>query len=597
MRVGRLLVIASFGCVAQTAGAQAPSDQPVYANGEIHCPDGTTAIFHSAGEEPTEAALRLACGFQAPATAQTSDNKSAFDRMEAMKSAPRSPNGQPMEAVWDRAPEAPNREFTGTGPYFVSRWGGIVIRGMRNGDLIDRALAAKHCGASDNPATDITFIGEAPPNICEGVTAVAPGETQLLSSPVTLKGRNTQYRKLGTPNGWVVLEFLQNINDIVRSGRAPATGEAASEWGISSLGAFYRNEDGKHVFYAPGETVKLVDDYSFTVEPVMDDDELQAKASAAVMNSIGTDPAIAKIGQPKAKTPWQWAFLLVFGVPLAAIGGVIYGIRRFFHRRRGMVPATPVTTIAPANIPLGMNYADAAAAKAGAATQPAEAAPDIRQPIDRLRAWRALEPGQRYRIIGGAAVLVFFLLFVILRPSTDPATILRKLASETKSGAAPSELGTMLGEETLKGETQTGDDFVSPAAGHKARFAWYRPGETKIMFDIFSSPSDADQALAKIRAGGPEEELLLPAVSRGAATAFADRSVMAFKPQMVFECRSTANYLYCMTRPENTALLLTARVPADTVIPIPGVAEAKTHAETEARYAIDRLHDVGIGIR
>ena len=72
---------------------------------------------------------------------------------------------------------------------------------------------------------------------------------------------------------------------------------------------------------------------------------------------------------------------------------------------------------------------------------------------------------------------------------------------------------------------------------------------------------------------------------------------MPFKPQIVFECRNTANYLYCMTQPAKTALLLTVRVPADTVIPIPGVADAKTHAETEARDAIDRLQNVGIGNR
>lgn len=528
------------------------------------------------------------------ARAQSAEPKSPWDIMEAMKAAPVSPNGRAMEAIWERAPEAPDRNFEDARPYFVSSWGGIVIRGKRNGDFIDRALAARHCGASDNPATDITFIGEAPPNICEGVTAVAENETRSFSSPVTLKGRDTHYVKFGTPNGWVVREFMQNINGLTVSGLPPATGEAASDWGISSLGAFYRNEDGKRVFYAPGETVKLYDDFSFVVEPVMDDDELQAKAEAGVMKSIGTDPALAKIGEADRRPVPVAGLLLLFGLPLAIIAGIVFAIRHV-RRRRGKVLAAPVAAIAPADIPVGMSHADAAKAKAAA--PPVEAAPDIRQPIDRLREWRALEPGQRYRIIGGAAVLLLFLLFVILRPSTDPTTILRKLASEARAGTAQSELGEMLNEETLAGELQAGGDFVSPAAGHKARFAAYRPGEAKIIFDVFSSSADADAALEKIRAGGPEEELLLPAVARGAATGFEDRSVVPFKPQIVFECRNTANYLYCMTQPAKTALLLTVRVPADTVTPIPGVADAKTHAEAEVRDAIDRLQNVGIGNR
>ncbi len=528
------------------------------------------------------------------ARAQSAEPKSPWDIMEAMKSAPVSPNGRAMEAVWERAPEAPDGNFEDARPYFVSSWGGIVIRGKRNGDFIDRALAARHCGASNNPATDITFIGEAPPNICEGVTAVAENETRSFSSPVTLKGRDTHYVKFGTPNGWVVREFMQSINGVTVSGLPPATGEAASDWGISSLGAFYRNEDGKRVFYAPGETVKLYDDFSFVVEPVMDDDELQAKAEAGVMKSIDTDPALAKIGESDRQSVPVAGLLLLFGLPLAIIAGIVFAVRHF-RRRRGKVPAAPVAAIAPADIPVGMSHADAA--KASAAAQPAAAAPDIRQPIDRLREWRALEPGQRYRIIGGAAVLLMFLLFAILRPSTDPTTILRKLASEARAGPAQSELGVMLNEETLAGELQSGGDFVSPAAGHKARFAAYRSGEAKIIFDVFSSSADAEAALVKIKAGGPEEELLLPAVARGAATGFGDRSVVPFKPQIVFECRNTANYLYCMTQPAKTALLLTVRVPADTVIPIPGVADAKTHAETEARDAIDRLQNVGIGNR
>lgn len=368
--IGLLWIVASLACAAQTATAQAVSDRPFYADGEIHCPDGTTSIFHSAGEEPTEAALRLACEFKG-AGEQAAENKAAFDKMEAMKSAPVSPNGRAMEATWERAPVAPDENFEDPKPYFVSSWGGIVIRGKRNGGRIDRALAARHCGASDNPTTDIYFIGEEPPNICEGVVAVAANETQSFESPITLKGRETKYIKFGTSDGWVVREFLQNINDITVSGRAPAIGEAALYWGISSLGAFYRNEDGKHVFYAPGETVKLFDDFSFVVEPVMDFDELQAKVAEAGLRGIADDPKFANLGAPEPKTPWQWAFLLVFGVPLAAIGGVIYGILRFIRRRRGALPAAPGATISPADIPVGMSHTNAADAVSVSEAAPA----------------------------------------------------------------------------------------------------------------------------------------------------------------------------------------------------------------------------------
>ncbi|MBK8272144.1 MAG: hypothetical protein IPK89_03930 [Sphingomonadales bacterium] len=527
------------------------------------------------------------------ARAQSAEPKSPWAIMEAMKSAPVSPNGRAMEAIWERAPEAPDGNIEDARPCFVSSWGGIVIRGKRNGDFIDRALAARHCGASNNPATDITFIGEAPPNICEGVTAVAENETRSFSSPVTLKGRDTHYVNLARPMAGLCANLCR-VSMASRSPASPATGEAASDWGISSLGAFYRNEDGKRVFYAPGETVKLYDDFSFVVEPVMDDDELQAKAEAGVMKSIDTDPALAKIGESDRQSVPVAGLLLLFGLPLAIIAGIVFAVRHF-RRRRGKVPAAPVAAIAPADIPVGH---EPCRCRQGQRRRAAcRSRPDIRQPIDRLREWRALEPGQRYRIIGGAAVLLLFLLFVILRPSTDPTTILRKLASEAKAGTAQSELGERLNEETLAGELQSGGDFVSPAAGHKARFAAYRSGEAKIIFDVFSSSADAEAALAKIRAGGPEEELLLPAVARGAATGFGDRSVVPFKPQIVFECRNTANYLYCMTQPAKTALLLTVRVPADTVIPIPGVADAKTHAETEARDAIDRLKNVAIGNR
>lgn len=340
-----LSIATSCACAAQAADAQTPAGQPYYADGEIHCPDGKSAIFKSNGEPPTDDAMRLACAFDTGE--QSAAAKAIHDGMEAMKSAPLSPNGLPMEAEWERAPGAPNGEFTDARPYFVSHWGGIVIRGRRNGNVIDRALGARHCGASDNPATDIYFIGEAPANICEGVSEVAAGQVRSVNSAITIKGVEDEYTKVGTPRGWAVLVFKQNIAGVVHSGADPATGETASQWGTSPFGAFFQNEGGKHVFYAPGETVKFSDNFSFVVEPVMDADEISAMAMGAALKSIGNDPVLKGIGQPKPKTPWQWAFLVVFGVPLALIGGVIYGIWRLLRRRRGALPTHAGRAAAP----------------------------------------------------------------------------------------------------------------------------------------------------------------------------------------------------------------------------------------------------------
>ena len=77
------------------------------------------------------------------AAAQSAEQKSSWDKLKSMMSAPKSPDGTAMEAVWDRAPEAPDGNFEDARPYFVSRWGGIVVRGKRNGEFVDRAVAAR----------------------------------------------------------------------------------------------------------------------------------------------------------------------------------------------------------------------------------------------------------------------------------------------------------------------------------------------------------------------------------------------------------------------------------------------------------------------
>lgn len=381
--VACFVMVASLACLAQPASAQAQAAEPYYSDGEIHCPDGSSAIYHSAGEPPDALALRVACEFkgttgqatkipatQSPAnTDQAAEKNTIVQQLNALSSAPRSPTGLPMEAVWERASGAPDAEFTDARPYFVSRWGGIVIRGRRNGDHIDKALSARHCGASDNPATDIYFIGEAPANICEGVTQIEVGTTKSITSPITIKGQESSYDKLGTPSGWVVLEFAQNLDGIAHSGLEPATGADAQSWGISSLGAFYRNEDGKHVFYAPGETVQLTKLFSFVVEPVMDPDEIAAKATVVIMNEMAKNPAIANLGRPMPGSTSQWPRLVDLGVPLFLLGGAIYGALRFLRSRRVGQPPVPANSV-PANV---SHWATAAAASE-AVPMPPEAA-------------------------------------------------------------------------------------------------------------------------------------------------------------------------------------------------------------------------------
>jgi len=64
-----LVVWASLAGAAQPVHAQAATGQPYYANGEIHCPDGSSATFQSSGEPPTEAALQLGCSFRGTSAA------------------------------------------------------------------------------------------------------------------------------------------------------------------------------------------------------------------------------------------------------------------------------------------------------------------------------------------------------------------------------------------------------------------------------------------------------------------------------------------------------------------------------------------------
>ncbi|WP_374379439.1 hypothetical protein [Dongia sp.] len=68
---GRLWIVASIVCGAHAADAQTTLDQPYYANGKIHCPDGSSGAYHSqTGEGPNDDVLRFACEFNAQHPAQ-----------------------------------------------------------------------------------------------------------------------------------------------------------------------------------------------------------------------------------------------------------------------------------------------------------------------------------------------------------------------------------------------------------------------------------------------------------------------------------------------------------------------------------------------
>lgn len=423
-----------------------------------------------------------------------------------------------------------------------------------------------------------SHIGEAPTNICEGVTAVAADETRSFYSPMTIKGRKGEYEKFGTTEGWVVREFAQTLNNVTHSGQEPATGKAAAAWGISSLGAFYRNEGGKHVFYAPGETVKLSESYSFTVEPIMDGDELQANAMAATMRNMAANPAVAKVTTSTKQKPVPWAGLaLILGIPLLLVGGLVYGIRRWVTHRRSLTPAPASAPFNPADIPVGARVADVVKADGTAMAVPPK-------PSDGAAWWRALPLSKRRAIIiVAASVLLLVTLFVTLRPAEpDETALLRKAVADAKTVTSPSALGMTPNEEPLPTVAQSGEGQPTPAEGHVGRFAVYRPANAKLLLDTFTTPAATDAALAAIHDHGPQEVLLLPTDS-GAATSFAELIGARGRLALNFECRRTAAYLYCMTRPRRTAMLLTVRVPNDTDLTVDGVNDAKTVVAMEAQ--------------
>ena len=202
------------------------------------------------------------------------------------------------------------------------------------------------CGRPNDPATQVTLLGQAPPNICNGVKPLPVGTTSSISGDA--------YDIYGNSDGWTVLEFAQIIGGLHRNtGIAPINDDTKSAWGTTSLGAVLHSENGKFVVYAPGEEVTLPHGTSFVVKPAMDEQELEAYVIGDGLRGFSGRNGSGN-SEKEDKEPPLWFWLLVFSIPLALIGAGVLAIRTIRGRLRqskqftGALPSPHQEELSPA---------------------------------------------------------------------------------------------------------------------------------------------------------------------------------------------------------------------------------------------------------
>lgn len=248
-------------------------------------------------------------------------------------SLPKSPTGFPMEAFWDKASGDTDRSLAEGGPYRTSRWGNIVVRGRLEDGRVVSALSFIQCGKRENPATQVAMIGEAPDDLCDNVTALNPGRAKIVNGK--------SYTLYGQSTGWTVIDFAQEVgNARFNDGFPPATDKDEKRLGVSSLGAAFQIQNGKFVFFAPGETVKLTDNVNFVVKPIMEEGEISTFQTAAAFD--------APLPGGKVKRPIGF-YILFFGVLPLLVGGVAYRIFRRRGAKRASILARQMTGALPSN--------------------------------------------------------------------------------------------------------------------------------------------------------------------------------------------------------------------------------------------------------
>ncbi|MEZ5502426.1 MAG: hypothetical protein R3E50_07100 [Halioglobus sp.] len=90
---------------------------------------------------------------------------------------------------------------------------------------------------------------------------------------------------------------------------------------MTSLGAVFHNENGRHVFFAPGETVQLPGGHSFVVAPVMERQEVETLVIGDALGAMGAELEKLEGATAKKEAPPTWFYFLFFGIPMLVVAG------------------------------------------------------------------------------------------------------------------------------------------------------------------------------------------------------------------------------------------------------------------------------------